>query len=151
MPLLLLGTTALSQSESSKVVLSADERAILELTNAARKKEKLPPLTVTPKLMAIARAHAKNMAKQDKMSHELDGKKPADRARAIGYDFARIGENVAYGEGDFGIPQIFEGWMKSEGHRMNILKSEFTEIGIGVADGTGEKRYYAQVLGRPQD
>jgi len=137
----------LSQS-AGDFKLTDDEALILELTNAARKEEKVGPLTVNQTLTKCARLHSANQAKQMKMAHELDGKSPADRVKAIGYAYRNMGENVAYGEGAVSVQQIFEGWMKSEGHRKNILKPEFTEIGIGISID-GRKTYYTQVFGRP--
>lgn len=137
-----------SQSPSS-FRLTDDEKLILELTNAARKEQKLPPLTANATLTNCARLHSDNQAKQKKMAHELDGKTPVDRVKASGYLYRNMGENVAYGDGPVAVKDIFEGWMKSEGHRKNILKQEFTEIGIGVSE-TGRQKYYTQVFGRPR-
>ena len=45
-----------------------------------------------------------------------------------------MGENLASGEETAGTPhEIVEGWMNSPGHRANILRPEFREIGIGLA------------------
>ena len=83
------------------------------------------------------------------MAHELDGKKPSDRVKAAGYKYANTGENVAFGKGTT-VDEIFEGWMNSPGHRANILKAEFTEIGIGAAKSDTGKWYYTQNFGRPR-
>jgi uncharacterized protein YkwD len=128
--------------------LSDAEARILELTNAARKKEGLGPLKISTTLLETARAHSKNQARQDKMAHELDGKKPVDRVKAAGYKFRYTAENVAFGEG-LSIDEVFDNWMKSPGHRANILKPEFTEIGIGVGSTATGKKYYTQNFGRP--
>src|SRR5215468_6020435 len=72
---------------AEKVELSKEEKAILELTNKARAAEKLPPLTLNAALFRAARKHTQNMAKQDKLEHELDGKRVGDRADAEGYDY----------------------------------------------------------------
>src|SRR5947207_3103827 len=68
-----------------KLELTAAEKTILDLTNKARADEKLPPLVPNLKLSQAARQHSTNMAKQEKMEHELDGKKPVDRVKAVGY------------------------------------------------------------------
>ena len=146
--LLLFASTVVAQPPA-KFALSADETKILQLANEARTKENLGPLTASPLLTEIARAHSKNQAKQDKMAHELDGKNPGDRIKAAGYAFRAYGENVAYGQ-NVTLENIFEGWMKSPPHRANILKSDFTEIGIGVAGNDAKKIYYTQVFGRPK-
>src|SRR4051812_23023333 len=151
---LFLGLAGLARPQGSggKVELSADERKILELTNAARKKESLAPLRPNAILMRAAREHSKNQLKQDTMAHELDGKTPFDRFKALGYAYGRAGENVAKSEGDVSVEEIFKGWMDSEGHRANILQKDFTEIGLGVAsegEGCKRKSYYTQTFGRP--
>lgn len=144
----LLALPTLGPAQNKTFTLTADEKRILELTNKARKEEGASPLVANPALTRCAREHSANMAKQKTMAHDLDGKTPFDRIKAIGYVYRRAGENVAYGDGPVPIDDIFDGWMKSEGHRKNILNPDFTEIGIGV--GTIEqKKYYTQVFGRP--
>jgi uncharacterized protein YkwD len=128
--------------------LSEDEQSLLELINAERRKEDLAPLKPSLLLFQVARAHAVNMAKQRKLEHKLDGKTPYDRIRAAGYKYTVAGENVA--RGDVSLAEIVQEWMKSKIHRENILASDFSEIGIGMArDGMGEM-YYAQVFAMPQ-
>lgn len=123
------------------------ERDILDRTNAERKKKDLPELKPNPKLIAAARKHSENMARQDKLAHELDGKRPIDRARDAGYRGTFVGENVACG-----LPsaeEIVKGWMNSEGHRKNILEPSYAEIGIGVVKAANGTVYYTQLFGKP--
>jgi uncharacterized protein (TIGR03000 family) len=127
--------------------MSDIEKAILDRTNAERKKKDLPELKPNPKLFTAARKHSENMAKQDKLAHELDDKKPSDRTKAEGYPGPFIGENVAWGPTT--AEEVVSGWMDSEGHRANILNKNFTEIGIGVAKNAKGALYYTQVFGRP--
>jgi uncharacterized protein YkwD len=134
---------------AEKFELAKEEKAVLELTNKARAAEKLPPLTVNEALFRAARKHTANMAKQGKLEHELDGKRVGDRADAEGYDFAEIGENVAAGE-DATPEEVVDGWLKSKGHRENLLNKDFTEIGLGVVKGDKGEIYYTQVFGKPR-
>ncbi len=145
----LVGSPVLLSQETGPFKLSDDEKAILDMTNAARKQYQLPPLLANPTLGKCARLHSLNMATRKKMAHDLDGKTPFDRMTAAGYKFNSAGENVAYGDAPISIQQIFEGWMNSEGHRKNILSRDFTEIGLGVGSN-GEQKYYTQVFGRRQ-
>jgi uncharacterized protein YkwD len=149
--------TALSLAEAAgedkkdtpRVQLSDQEKDLLKLTNAERAKEKLPPLEPNPLLFKAARAHSANMARQGKMEHVLDGKNPAQRVLDIGYDYAKVGENIGVGE-NVPMTEIMKGWMASKHHRENILNGKFTEIGLGVArNGKGEV-YYTQVFGTPR-
>jgi len=134
------------KKDASKVTLTADEQTILDLTNKARAEEKLSPLKMNAILTEVARAHSKNMAKKSELNHELDGKKPADRVKAAGYNWYWVGENIAYGEGT-PIDEIFKTWMDSQHHKENILRKEFTEIGIGIAKNEKGEAYYTQVFG----
>jgi len=127
--------------------LSADEKAVVEFTNAERKKAELPPLAANPKLTAAARGHAANMAKQDKLEHTLDDKKFDDRITAAGYKFAAAGENIAWNPAT--PKEVVAGWMDSPPHKANIENKDFTEIGIGVAKNEKGEPYWVQVFGKP--
>jgi uncharacterized protein YkwD len=116
------------------------------MTNDARAKEKLPPLKPNPVLFRIARLHSANMAKQGEMNHVLDGKNPAQRTLAGGYDYAKVAENIAESNGA-PLKDIMEGWMNSKIHRDNILKAGFEEGGLGVARNDKGNVYYTQLFG----
>src|SRR5688500_3590736 len=76
------------QPAESKFEMTVEEKAVLERTNKERAKENLPALKPSPTLFKVARAHSANMAKQEKMDHVLDGKKPHERVQDAGYRFA---------------------------------------------------------------
>jgi uncharacterized protein YkwD len=126
--------------------LTKQEQEILDLTNKERTKAGLKPLKANEKLTKAAREHSKNMARQEKMDHELDGKTPAARVRKAGYKFNAMAENIAYGQRT--VEEVLESWMTSEGHRANILNPKYREIGIGVAPGSKGVLYFTQVFGR---
>lgn len=110
--------------------------ATLCLLNAQRSGRGLPRLRPEGDLARAARRHARDMARRDYFAHASpDGSQPAQRIFAAGYTRrATVGENLAWGEEHQGTPaRIVEGWMGSEGHRANILRPEFSEIGIGLA------------------
>jgi uncharacterized protein YkwD len=127
--------------------LSEDEQAVLDLTNAERKKADLPPLTANPKLFEAARGHAANMAKQNKLEHTLDGKTLADRVIATGYKFSRAGENIG---GKQQTPKdAVNAWMNSPLHKDNLLNKRFTDVGLAVAKSANGDRYWVQVFAAP--
>jgi uncharacterized protein YkwD len=125
------------------------EKQILEWTNAVRAGEKLPPLAPNPVLFTIARAHSQNMAKKGEMNHVLDGKTPAQRTLEGGYDYAKVGENIAYSDGA-PLKDILDGWMNSKHHRENILRPNFEEIGLGVARNARGEIYFTQLFATPR-
>ena len=133
----------------AELKLTADEEAVIELTNAERKKaeKELPPLKMNPRLMEAARKHAENMAAQDKLAHKLDDKEPSDRTKAAGYKSSFVGENIAWNQKS--PKDVVKAWMDSEGHRENILHAEYTEIGVAVAKNKKREPYWVQVFGKP--
>jgi uncharacterized protein YkwD len=127
---------------------------IVELTNAQRRQAGLPDLRFNPVLSAAAQKHSADMALEDFFNHKSpNGSKPSDRAQAEGYPSTYVGENI-YAGGS--TPEnAFEGWMKSEGHRNNILSPNYQDIGVGyyyLPNDTGNvnyKHYWTQCFGKP--
>jgi uncharacterized protein YkwD len=150
LPVLLFAIVLVAAEEKNqpKPPLTADEKTIFDLTNKARADNKLPPLTLNVVLTKVARAHSANMAKKGEMNHVLDGKKPAERIKDAGYDYSWAGENIAMGE-NVSVQKIFDEWMKSQGHRENILRKEYRELGVGIARADDGKVYYSQEFGTP--
>ena len=109
----------------------------------------LPPLKVNPLLCKVARDHAANMARQQKMEHTLDGKTSFDRLKAAGYRYDYASENIAYGN-MVSMPEVMQGWMGSPLHRKNLLNKDATEIGLGSATAKDGGFYITQVFGNPK-
>jgi len=145
--LIAFASTAFAQA-TKEFKLSDVEQAVIDATNVERKDKKLVALTMSPKLMAAARAHAAAMAKQDMLAHELDGDNADKRVATAGYKYSHLGENIAWNQKT--AKDALAAWMDSEGHRKNILNDEFTEIGVAaVANDKGEL-YWCQVFGKPR-
>jgi uncharacterized protein YkwD len=140
---------AFGQDDDKKLKIDASEAKLLELTNAERKKENLPPLKASALLFKVARAHSRNMAKQGKLNHDLDDKSPFDRMKDAGYSFGRAGENIAFGGANLSMADVLKIWMDSEGHRMNILHKDYLEIGLGIARNDKGEVYFTQVFATP--
>jgi uncharacterized protein YkwD len=138
------------KKESAGVRLSEAEKTILELTNKERARKDLPPLEPEPVLCQVARAHSANMVRKGEMKHVLDGKNPAQRVDEAGYDYGRVGENIAFSDG-LRPAEIVRGWMNSKSHRENILNPKFKHIGLGVAHNDKDEVYYTQVFGTPRE
>ena len=126
----------------------ATARDLLAAHNREREAEKLPPLTLDPKLTEAARLHAEDMAGRREMTHEgADGSKPFERVKRAGYRFVKTGENVARGQR--AVAEAMKSWMESEGHRKNIL-GDFAQMGgARVEDEDGEP-YWCVVFGTPR-
>ncbi|WP_067537825.1 CAP domain-containing protein [Nocardia crassostreae] len=119
---------------------------VIELTNRERTGAGLPPLAPDPLLTRVAQAHSADMVARDFYSHTCpDGSRPWDRAVAAGCARRMIGENIANG---YPAPaEVVTGWMNSPGHRANILKPDFTHVGVGLAGGGRNGTYWTQLFG----
>lgn len=113
---------------------NAQEREVLELTNQARRNQGCRPLQLDDSLVEAAGRHASDMVRRHYLDHtNPDGQGPGDRMAAAGFRGSGWGENIAAG---YDSPQrVFAAWMKSDGHRANILNCKFNRIGIGFDPG----------------
>ncbi|MFE6175445.1 CAP domain-containing protein [Streptomyces sp. NPDC056464] len=126
--------------------LSRTAAEVVELTNRERTRAGLHPLAIDPTLATAARAYSTDMAVRAFYSHTSpEGTQPWDRAAAAGSRMRTIGENIACGQRS--PAEVVEGWMNSPGHRANILKRDFTHIGIGFAGGGPAGTYWTQLFG----
>ena len=108
-------------------------------------------------LEAAAQGFARFMARTGKYGHTADGRRPAQRAAAAGYDYCLVAENIAYQYRSGGYPsgaklgaELVEGWKNSPEHRQNMLLPAATETGVGVAQGEDGRYFAVQMLGRPK-
>ncbi|MDI6910832.1 CAP domain-containing protein [Nocardioides sp.] len=110
------------------------------VTNVQRLQHARVPLRHHACVQKWAVRQARKMARQERMFHQ-------DLARvAKDCHLSLAGENVAYGY-PTGRSVVLDGWMKSTGHRANILKRGYRLMGIG-ARRAGGTWYVAQVFGR---
>jgi uncharacterized protein YkwD len=117
-------------------------RATLCLLNAERRRRGRGRLRSNARLRTAAQRYAEDMVRRSFFDHVSPGGSTlVDRLRATAYvRSARswsVGENLAVATGSLATPAaIMRGWMRSPGHRANILRRKFREVGIGVALGT---------------
>ena len=103
------------------------------LVNAERAKVGLPALIVDPALSRLARMKSADMVALNYFGHiSPTYGSPFDMMRANGITYRAAGENLAAATN---LALAFDGLMRSAGHRANILRVEFTHIGIGVVLG----------------
>ncbi len=116
--------------------------AVLCLHNAERASHGLPRLSENPRLRRAAERHSSHMVD----AHFFDHTSPGGgtmiaRIRRTGYMNSAhgwsVGENIAWASGRLSTAdEITDVWMSSPGHRANILRAKFREIGIGISIGT---------------
>jgi uncharacterized protein YkwD len=111
------------------------------LLNEKRREHGLRRLRGNSRLHHAAGRHTVDMARRQYFSHtSISGASFLDRIRRTGYlrDVLAwsVGENIAWGTGVLSTPSsIVRAWMRSPGHRANILNGRFREIGIGISSG----------------
>ncbi|PVA09213.1 CAP domain-containing protein [Pelagivirga sediminicola] len=111
--------------------------------NTLRADAGLGPLSTSAALSRAAAGHAQDMVQNGFFSHTgSDGSGIGDRARAAGYGFCFIAENIAQGQP--GIDAVMSGWMNSTGHRRNILSEGAREFAL-----VRERDTWVMMLGRP--
>lgn len=138
----------LAATPAEEPELTKDEKNIVTLTNKERAKAQLPALKINPLLCKAAKGHARNLAKQDVLVHDLDGENPGDRIRKAGYTFHTWAENVCRGQ--VNAAQAVSDWMQSPVHSANILGKDSTEIGVAIAVDGKKRKYYVQVFASPK-
>jgi uncharacterized protein YkwD len=109
--------------------------AVLCLLNAERAKHGLHPLARNLLLELSSQRHSDDMATRKFFSHDTpEGIDPQARIKAAGYPLSWTGENLYMGTNAAASPvEALDGWMNSPGHRENILRPQFTQVGVGVA------------------
>jgi uncharacterized protein YkwD len=110
------------------------------VTNNKRADHDLRRFTKGPCVQRFAERQARRMASQERLYHQHLG---VVMRRC---NLATAGENVAYG-----YPtgrRVVRAWMRSEGHRRNILDPGFRLLGMAAARDDDGTVYAAQVFGR---
>ncbi len=130
-------TTLLPSAENLELV----REAILCLHNQIRAGKGLPTLRDNAKLRKAALSHSNTMVVEGYFDHTSpSGATFVDRILSAKYakrnDAWTLGENLAWGTGDLSTPAgVMQSWMNSAGHKANILKSAYREVGIGIRLG----------------
>jgi uncharacterized protein YkwD len=133
------------QTLAQSVQAQTLQAEITRLTNTQRTAHGCAAVKVNAQLVTAATGHSTWMARTGTFSHTGSaGSTFATRARTAG--FARpSGENIAWGYRS--ATEVVTAWMKSPGHRANILNCRSRSVGVGAAFNTAGHAYYTQVFG----
>ncbi|WP_338778661.1 CAP domain-containing protein [Metabacillus sp. FJAT-52054] len=120
--------------------ISQLEYEVFLLTNFERVKNKLSIYTLNMKLSGVARKKSEDMYSKNYFNHTSPTYgSPFDMMQKFGVNYGYAGENIA--KGYTGAHDVVKGWMNSPGHRANILKKEFAQIGTGY-----KEKYWTQMF-----
>ncbi|WP_308016471.1 CAP domain-containing protein [Jidongwangia harbinensis] len=118
---------------------------IVAWTNAVRKSAGCAPVRLDAKLALAARSHSAWMARYGKFSHTGSGGSTfVVRVKRAGY-VAPLSENIAWGYRDG--RQVVTAWMKSPGHRANLLNCRAKAVGVGAVYAANGTTYFTQEFG----
>ncbi len=126
------------------------EQEVLTMVNQVRKRRGMKPLVLHPELSRVARYHAQDMATDDYFEHDSYDRVNGRKKRICSFTerlnhFSETrwfgwAENIAMGHTS--SQSVMAGWMRSKGHRVNILNSDYRYIGIAFING-----YWVQTFG----
>lgn len=129
--------------ESANTLEEKMRARIIELVNIERTSRGIPPLATNDAINAAAQLRATETI-QIYEHIRPDGTEPDTALDAFGVEWGLCGENI------YKTPRTpeaaMEGWMRSPGHRENILEGSYRLIGVGFAvDGRGTY-YWTQMF-----
>ncbi len=132
------------ESNTGSVSMNLDEQKMLDLVNQERARVGLPALKANLELVRLARLKAQDMINLGYFSHTSPTYgSPFDMIKSAGIRYWYAGENLA---GAYSVEVAHNSLMNSEGHRANILNSNFKEVGIGVVDGGPYGKMFVQLF-----
>lgn len=136
-------------NSSSSMRSSADEKRIFRLINEERAKYRAGSLTWNSSLAMVARNYSSSMATENFFGHkDRKGKSLVDRLKAFDVtNWSGIGENLYFCQGmDDPTEAAVAGWLKSSGHKSNLLNGSWKSTGIGISTSSDGKIYVTQIF-----
>jgi len=123
------------------------EQQVIDLVNQERTSRGLTALKYSEGLTRAARYQAADMSQDNYFSHDTKDRARGQLVTKCGpwdrisnYYSGANGENAAAG---YSSPAaVMQGWMKSSGHKDNILNPSTRAIGVGFYQGSGDYHYY---------
>lgn len=110
---------------------------VVAAINGVRAARSLPPLRLSRELGAAAADHSREMGRRGYFAHKsFDGTRFWRRiARYYGSDGHRswsVGENLLWSSSSLTAKTAVDLWMKSPGHRRNLLNPLWREVGVSA-------------------
>lgn len=138
-------------SEAGSQFASIISGVLASNTNEYRVSNNEALLVVSEKLNRAAQMKADDMAKRGYFSHVgPTGEKPWYWFEKVGYKYEYAGENLAINFTESN--DVSQAWINSAKHNANLLNRNFSEIGIGIADGFYQGKlttFVVQFFGKP--
>ena len=121
------------------------QKEVVRLVNVERSKRGLKELSFNTQLSNVATLKSQDMIDQNYFSHTSPTYgSPFDMMKQFNISYKTAGENIAKGQKT--PEEVVNAWMNSQGHRENILSTNFTDIGVGVAKSSNGTLYWTQMF-----
>ncbi|MEK6276508.1 MAG: CAP domain-containing protein [Actinomycetota bacterium] len=137
---LLAPVSVCPDQNDSRASVASQEAAMRCLHSYARKKAHRGQLDDVGKLDDSAGNKARDILHCGDFSHYACGRDFLYWFEQLDYVLSgcwRAGENIAWGNGDYGtVRSIMRSWLRSPGHRANILSGSFDQFGVGLRVGS---------------
>ena len=146
LPVAVLGVVAVaSPAEAAAPTTVQLQSDILAATNVQRVKAGCSKIRLDANIARAARNHSAWMARTGTFSHVgISSSSFVTRVKAQGYT-APLSENIAWGYRTGSA--VVAAWMKSPGHRANILNCKARAVGVGAVYAANGNPYYTQDFG----
>ena len=141
---------AMALASAGPQVSPADrlEEAVLDELNLVRLEYGRSQLKLNPRLTAAADSHTLEMVRSGYFGHEsADGGHFARRIKGFYRPHTRrawrVGENLIWQTERLSARAAVAAWLASDGHRENLLRPDFREVGIAAVRAQGAPGVYA--------
>jgi len=112
------------------------EQQVLSALNQSRAEAGVPALKLDDKLQDAARTHTRLLVQHGALSHQFPGEPPLNqRLRTAGVFFTAAAENAGRNSEADDVNSMF---LRSPGHRQNMLNADYNAVGIGVVHRGGD-------------
>lgn len=135
----LLAPGTVCPGQDAAAAFAAQERTMRCMHNYARRKASRARLSDAGTLRDSADKKARDVLQCDQFSHFACGRDFLFWFEQLDYltgSCWRAGKNLAWGTGPYGTARsIMRSWLRSPGHRANILSGSYDQFGIGLRVG----------------
>ncbi|WP_235753864.1 CAP domain-containing protein [Psychrobacillus sp. INOP01] len=122
-----------TEEAKEEVKVTSEIQQVVDLTNKERAKAGLKALQIDTKLTQSAQAKSQDMKNKNYFSHTSPTYgSPFDQMKSFGVTYKSAAENIAMGQRT--PAEVVDAWMKSPGHKANIMNASYTHIGVGLSD-----------------
>lgn len=133
-----VGCLVLAVAASCAKATEETNLRLLSEHNRHREARGMEPLVLNEDLCEYAQNHAESMASKGHLVHSS----MSNLASVLGN--GNVGENIAWGQTS--EEQVCDAWIKSPGHKANILSKRYKKVGFGVKEDERGRKYWCAVF-----